>query len=125
MICLDTNYLIGGITKDAKEAEELVKWIQLNELLVTPMPAWYEFLCGPVSIAQVMTIRSFISDILPFTEVEAQEAARIFNATGRKRSLRVDCMIAATAMMAGAKLATNNVDDFKLFLPLGLEMIRI
>lgn len=123
MICLDTNYLIGGITQGSAESKELIAWTKAGEALIAPMPAWYEFLCGPVTNVQIATLRAFLEKIVPFGESQAIEAARIFNATGRKRSLRVDCMIAATAMQEAAQLATNNRSDFKPFVPLGLQLI--
>lgn len=56
-------------------------------------------------------------------EPQAKEAARLFNAVKRKRSLRVDAMIAGTATAAGAKLATDNRSDFTLFSSHGLQLI--
>ncbi len=122
MICLDTNYLILGLVPASQESQDLVRWIQAGEVLITPMPAWYEFLCGPVTPAQVSTIRAFLQDIIPFDEPQATAAASLFNAAGRKRALRVDAMIAATAMVAGAALATNNRSDFNAFVPHGLAL---
>ncbi len=86
------------------------------------MPAWYEFLCGPVTPAQTATVRSFLSAIVPFDEVHATEAARLFSAANRKRSVRADAMIAATAINYGASLATRNHDDFALFVSYGLAL---
>ncbi len=90
---------------------------------MAPIPAWYEFLCGPVTPAQVFSVRAFLQAIMPFDEVHANEAARLFNEAGRKRSLRVDAMVAATAVVAGARLATNNRKDFKVFEPYGLKLV--
>ena len=84
------------------------------------MPAWYEFLCGPVSAIQISTIRAFLQEVIAFDDAQASTAAQLFNATGRKRSLRVDAMIAATSIGANAKLATNNTQDFTAFEPHGL-----
>ncbi len=123
MICLDTNYLILGLTQGSKESKELVRWYQAGEALVTPMPAWYEFLCGPVSKQQVETMRAFLTEIVPFGEEQAETAAQLFEAAGRKRALRVDAMIAATAMVAQAKLATNNRNDFRKFADSGLMLL--
>ena len=35
----------------------------------------------------------------------------------------MDAMIAATAIVAGAALATNNHKDFNIFVPRGLKLI--
>jgi predicted nucleic acid-binding protein len=123
VICLDTNYLIRGLVAGAKEAEELQSWYRSGEALVTPMPAWYEFLCGPVTAAQTLTLRAFLKEIIPFHEPQANEAARLFNAVDRRRALRVDAMIAGTAIAAGARLATNNRADFSHFVHLGLQLV--
>lgn len=123
MICLDTNYLIRGVTAGTVEAAELVAWIEAGEILITPMPAWFEFICGPVTDEQTETMRAFLTTIVPFGEAEAKEGARLFNAIARKRFLRVDSMIAGTASAANARLATLNRADFELFVPHGLQLL--
>lgn len=120
MICLDTNYLILGLVPGSKESRNLVAWAQSGEALITPMPAWYEFICGPVTAPQVATMRAFVQQIVPFDEPQAATAARLFNAIDRTRRLRVDAMIAGTAVAAGAVLATSNRKDFRVFEPHGL-----
>lgn len=123
MICLDTNYLIRGVSEGTTEAAELVAWIEAGEILITPMPAWFEFLCGPVTEDQKTTMRAFLTAIIPFAEAEAVEAARLFNEIERKRPLRVDAMIAGTAITAKARLATRNRDDFRPFIAHGLTLV--
>jgi len=123
MICLDTNYLIRGVSEGAAEAAELVAWIEAGETLITAMPAWFEFICGPVTQDQTSTMRAFLTEIVPFAETEALEAARLFNAIKRKRSHQVDAMIAGTAVAAKARFATQNRTDFKLFTPHGLALV--
>lgn len=123
MICLDTNYLIRGIAEGTPEAQQLIAWVRSGETLITPTLAWLEFLCGPVTPAQISTLRAFLAEIVAFEEAQAAEAARLFNAVNRPRRLRVDAMIAATATTARARLATNNRTDFTLFTPHGLELI--
>ena len=112
MICLDTNYLILGLVPGGEEGRRLIRWMQSGEILVTATTCWYEFLCGPVTPAQIETVRA-----------QAVVAARLFNAVGRKRLLRVDCMIAACAVVAGARLATNNSTDFRIFADHKLELV--
>jgi predicted nucleic acid-binding protein len=125
MICLDTNYLIRGLTKNAVEAARLVEWHESGEVLLSAAPTWYEFLCGPVNRQQIATMRAFLAGgISAFEEPQATEAARLFNAVGRIRHLRVDAMIAATAIVAGARLATANSQDFVAFTPYGLMIVE-
>lgn len=122
MICLDTNYLILGLVDGTHEASQLVAWSQAGEKLMTPLIVWFEFLCGPVTPKQVATMRAFLDDVTALGESEAVEAARLFNAVGRRRSLRVDSLIAASAIVARAQLATNDRAHFEPFAPLGLQL---
>jgi predicted nucleic acid-binding protein len=121
VICLDTNYLIGGLVEGSKEEAQLISWTRKGERLITSSVAWYEFRCGPVSSVEIDTIHLFVKAILPFTELEAEVAGRLFDQAGRKRSLKTDAMIAATAMVSRSKLATNNQTDFRNF-P-GVELV--
>lgn len=120
MISLDTNYLILALVPGSREGQEVIAWAQAGEPLVTSTVSWYEFLCGPVSPAQIHAMRSLLRQILPFDEPQAAIAAQLFAVTGRRRSLRVDGMIAGTAMAAAAALATNNRSDFAAFTAHGL-----
>jgi len=52
------------------------------------------------------------------------EASRLFNNTGRKRTLRVDAMIAASSIIAGAELATGDTADFEPYCSSGLRMYQ-
>jgi predicted nucleic acid-binding protein len=54
--------------------------------------------------------------------MEAAFAADLFNKTGRRRGSRFDCLIAATAIIAQADVATVNQSDFKVFVPHGLKI---
>ncbi len=123
MICLDTNYLIGCITRNSPDAGVIAEWIEGGEILVTPGPAWFEFVCGPVSTEQIAAVRALLREIIPFGEPQAREAARLYNASGRKRPHRFDCMIAGTVTSSGARLATHNTKDFKGLVPHGLKLI--
>jgi len=119
----DANFLIGGVIEVRPESRDLLAWVEAGETFCTAAPAWYEFLCGPVSPSQVNTMLAFLTDgIIAFEESQAQTAARLFNAVQRSRRLRVDAMIAATAITQRARLATLHTEDFKLFAPHGLEL---
>ena len=63
------------------------------------------------------------SGILPFEEATAALAGELFFRTGSKRRTRLDSMIAATAILAGAELATVNREDFEPFVPHGLMLL--
>lgn len=123
MILLDSNFLISGTRENSAEAGQLVTWRLSGETLATSAIAWTEFLSGPVAAEIAGDLRTLLDGgILEFDEACAATAARLFNATGRKRSLRVDAMIAATALENDALLATRNLEDFQPFVPHGLKL---
>jgi predicted nucleic acid-binding protein len=123
VISLDTNYLILGLVADSRESDQMVAWHQQGEQLCTSTVCWYEFLCGPVHEQHVAVVLAVLHEVLPFDVRQATEAARLFNAVERRRSLRVDSMIAATAIVPGALLATNNPEDFRPFVQHGLRLL--
>jgi predicted nucleic acid-binding protein len=84
--------------------------------------AWGEFLCGPLGEAEEAVARRVARRHVPIGSAEAREAARLFNQGGRRRNSFPDCIIAATAILAGAELATSNPADFERFVDAGLEM---
>jgi predicted nucleic acid-binding protein len=122
VICLDTNYLILGLVPGSPEGDRLREWTATGTRLVAPAVVWFEFLCGPVSARQVETMRAVLHEVIPFAEPHAGLAATLFNDADRGRSTRVDAMIAATALMADAPLATNNTADFAPFCAAGLQL---
>jgi predicted nucleic acid-binding protein len=106
------------------EAIQVSEWVETGEELCTSAIAWYEFLSGPVDDDGVELIQAVLQDrVLPFVADTAAEAARLFNAAGRVRRLRVDAMIAASAVMTGAYLATENLVDFRSFTGEGIRLI--
>lgn len=98
-------------------------WLFGGALLGIAAPAWAEFLCGPVTPAAADAALGLLQEPIPFAAAEAVLAARLFNESGRRRGSFVDCMIAATAIEAGARLATANAPDFRRFEPLGLQLV--
>lgn len=124
MILLDTNYLIGALVAGSSESKRILDWLEQGEVLITAMPAWYEFLCGPVSEIQVKAVQSLLTEIVPLDEAQSREAARFFNASGRRRALRVDALIAACATLRGASVATRNTSDFEIFVSHGLQLVE-
>ena len=124
MILLDTNYLIGVLVAGSDESRQILDWLKQGEVLITAMPAWYEFLCGPVSEVQIKAVQSILTEIVPLDEPQSREAARLFNHTGRRRALRIDALIASCATLKGALLATQNTSDFEIFVTQGLQLIR-
>jgi predicted nucleic acid-binding protein len=123
MIHLDTNYLIGLLVKGSPQAADVDGWLGAGESLATSAIAWTEFLNGPVAPMQVGRVQAILqSRIVAFAQEEAAGAADLFNKTGRRRGSRFDCLIAATAIRAGAEVATVNQTDFNHFIPHGLKL---
>jgi len=93
MICLDANFLIGGVTESRPESRQLLAWFEAGETLCTAAPAWYVFLCGPVEPSQIKTMLAFLTGgIVAFGHEQVVTAARLFNAVERSRRLRVDAI---------------------------------
>ncbi len=122
MICLDTNYLIMGLVSGSREADILLQWAEQGETFCASSIVWYEFLCGPITLEHETAMKRLLTEIVPFDEDSANTAASLFNQAGRSRQLRVDAMIAATAIAKDIPLATSNTSDFARFRPYGLQL---
>jgi len=123
MIHLDTNYLVGLVTGGSPLRPGLDKWFRAGEVFATSAIAWSEFVTGPVTDQQIREASHILENrVITFGIKEANLAAQIFNEAGRKRSLRIDSFIAATAISSSALLATNNQKDFLLFTASGLRL---
>jgi len=123
MICLDTNYLIRALIPKTREAAAVERWLEAGESLCISSVAWYEFLWGSTAEEEQLAAALLQGGILPLGEVESQTAATGFRDLKKPRRLRVDAMIAGTAIAADARLATNNRADFEPFLPHGLNLL--
>jgi len=123
MILLDTNFLIRMLVQGTAAAVRVSGWISDREQLCTSAICWYEFVTGPVDDHGVgLVVAALNNRIIPFTGDHAREAARLYNATGRQRRMRIDAMIAATAIVGHAILVTEHTDDFAAFVDFGLRL---
>jgi predicted nucleic acid-binding protein len=123
MIHLDTNYLIGFLVAGSPEAHRVDQWLAEGESLAASALAWTEFLNGPVQSYEIPLVEAVIgSRIVSFDKGMAALAAELFNKTGRRRGSRFDCLIAATAIVSQAQIATINESDFKVFVAHGLKL---
>ena len=122
MIHLDTSFMILGLVTGSPQDRKLRHWLQVNETLGMSAIAWAELLCGPMSVDLLGVATRVVSERVPFHEDDAQLSAQLFNESGRRRGSLVDCMIAATALRAGAALATANIEDFRRFEAAGLAL---
>lgn len=87
--------------------------------------AWTEFLCGPVDANDSAIATRLVTERPAFTDDDAALAAKLFNASGRRRGSLADCMIAAAAIRAEAPLATSNSQDFTRLVAHGLVLLPI
>lgn len=126
MIHLDTNVLIALADAADPHRATALSLMAGRPLAAVSSLAWWEFECGPVSLEGALLVRRLLTaGIVPFSDAHSHEAARLFNAVGRARRFKFDCLIAATAILAGAELATVNPDDFQPFVPHGLKLLPL
>lgn len=119
---LDTNFLIKALVPGSREDRRLRHWLGQGTDISMSSIAWAEFLCGPVSQEDRQHARTVVGTPLPLVEAEAVQAAELFNVGGRRRGSLPDSLIAASAMKAGATLATSNTGDFRRFERAGLKL---
>ncbi|MCX6971310.1 MAG: type II toxin-antitoxin system VapC family toxin [Verrucomicrobia bacterium] len=122
MICLDTNYLIRALIPGTRDAAHVEAWIGAGENIILPTVAWYEFLCGCTKEEEHLALALLTGGLQPFGDAEARVSAHSFRSIRTPRHLRVDAMIAGTAIAADALLATNNRADFRPFVAHGLRL---
>ena len=125
MIHLDTNFLIGLLVKGSPEARDVEDHLAAGQTVAASAIAWTEFLNGPVTSLEVSRVEAVLqSRIIPFGQQDRRRnwLTDLFNKTGRRRGSRFDCLIAATAILAQAEVATVNQSDFKVFIQHGLQL---
>ena len=121
MIHLDANVLIRLSVPGSAAAAKIRAWLLAGETLCASAPAWFEYISGPVTPQEITRAEAILQGgIVDFSKAQAHHAARLFNQSGRKRALKLDCMIAAAALLSSARLATSNASDFLPFVSQGL-----
>lgn len=125
LIHLDTNALIA-LADPAQHIVVLVRERVVAGILPeTSSVAWHEFVRGPLTADELLRVERVVGDrVQPVTRSTSELAARLFNATGRRRASTADCFIAASAIETGAELLTADTDDFTPFVPLGLRLVE-
>jgi len=120
---LDTSFLIRALVAGSPEFRKLRGWLGNRTPVAMSAFAWGEFLCGPLDDAARARARRVAYRHVPLGTEEAELAARLFNLGGRRWGSFPDCVIAATAMVSEAGLATSNTDDFDRLVEAGLELM--
>jgi predicted nucleic acid-binding protein len=121
-IHLDTDFLIRSLRHDSTVDGTMRSWLEEDTALAMSTVAWTEFLCGPVTDSMLDLAARLVPECIPFDDRDATLAARLFNASGRRRGSLADCVIAATAIRHDAALATLNTTDFRPLEPAGLRL---
>jgi predicted nucleic acid-binding protein len=121
-IHLDTDFLIRSLRRDSTVDGTMRSWLEEDAALAMSTVAWAEFLCGPVTDSMLDLAARLVPERIAFDDRDATLAARLFNASGRRRGSLADCMIAATAIRHDAALATLNTTDFRPLEPEGLRL---
>jgi predicted nucleic acid-binding protein len=134
LLHLDNSYLTDLFNPVTPATGLVTRWLLETETRIwTCSIAWHEFLRGPSggprNSAEVLAVKNMLNGgISPFTEAEANKAAELFHIVGRPKSQqdkrRLDCFIAASAILANAELATFNIRDFAEFEGHGLRLIK-
>lgn len=122
MIHLDTSFLIRALRSGSPEERRLLGWLSESEPLGVSAFVWAEFLCGPVSPEGATSALDLLGQPAPVTRSVAELAAELFNLGGRRRGSLGDCLVAAAAIDADARLATENAHDFERFMKMGLVL---
>jgi predicted nucleic acid-binding protein len=122
MIHLDTNFLIHALRPATAEDAKPRAWLEQEQPVGLSAMTWAEFLCGPLNPGDQELAETLFPEIEAMTPADALKGAQLFNATGRRFRSLADCLIAATALRVGARMATVNVDDFRPFVPHGLTL---
>lgn len=121
-IHVDGSFLIRALSRGTPEEATLLRWYRERRVLGISCLALGEFLCGPLSTGTADAALRLVHRYLPLGTREAAAGAELFNFTGRRSRSFADCLIAATALVDGAALATGNRADFQRFTDAGLVL---
>ncbi len=125
MIHFDTNALVA-LPHWAEQGLSTLQRVADGESAAISSVVWYEFLIGPVSAEEIRLAHAFVrANVVEIGAEDARLAAELYNATGRRRTLKTDALIAACAIRAGAELLTLNQDDFRPFTGMNLKLAPI
>jgi len=124
MVHLDANLLIAAIDAAHVHHPLASHALSTGQPAAADAVAWTEFLSKPIPAARVRALTVMLGGrIVHYTQADAELAAQLFRFPGVRRAQRLDTMIAAKAILAGADLATANAEDFAPFVSLGLKLL--
>lgn len=121
-LLLDTNALIALSDSDHFLFQRVESELRNGAEAVTCAVAWHEYVRGPMLPEdRSRALRVIQARIVPLDRQDAEKAAELYNQTGRRRGSTADCLIAACAIRQNCTLFTANIDDFRPFVPFGLQ----
>lgn len=124
MIHLDTSILIAVSDPSDAHVSFAKRLLSRGQPMAVSACVWSEFHSRPVDPLHAKVLARLLEGgIVSFDEATARLAGELFYLTGSNRRTQMDAMIAATAIQAGAELATANPGDFRPFVRFGLSVI--
>jgi predicted nucleic acid-binding protein len=126
MIQFDTNVLIALSDTTDAHYQKALQVLSLQARFSASAIAWTEYRSRPLTTSLQQAVRAILrAGIEPFTEEMAALSGNFIHLLKPKRIHRLDTMIAASAIMSGASLATFSQEDFQIFVPHGLKILAI
>lgn len=131
-IHLDNHFMINMSDRQSREARLIRSWQYEGVILTVSALAWTEFKRNDpkhprTPLHEVLVLDALNGGIASFGEKEAEVASQLFNKLNRPRmeneKKRMDCLIAAVAITAGAELASYD-KGFNEFLPHDLRLVH-
>ena len=125
MIHLDANLLIALVKpSDVHHANAARLVSPASATLGCSSIAWMEFQSKPVHPADQAALQAILAaGVHPFDKACADPAGELYHLTGSNLRTRLNTIIAASAIPAGADFATINPADFAPFVPHGLKLL--
>jgi len=119
-VLVDTDILSAVMRKHAKATERARSYLELHRNLTFSVITRYEILRGLMVKGATAQLTSFdqlcaVSRVLPISETIIVEAAKIYADLHKRGELvsDADILIAATAIIYGLEVATNNEAHFR------------
>ena len=120
---LDTNALIALSDPAHPVFQCIERRLEEGWTAGTDAVAWHEYVRGPMLAEDRERVLLILENrVSALTRDIAERAAKLFNATGRRRASTADCLIAAACVQADAELVTDNASDFAAFTKHGMKL---
>ncbi len=120
-LLLDTNALIALSDPHHEMFQAIEASLRRGARASTCSVVWHEYVRGPLlDKDRARALRVIESRMIALERRNAEMAAELYNATGRRRGSTADCLLASVAINTKAELMTLKISDFELFVPYGL-----